>query len=160
MGIPVGTRGQILHSEPGYTARLPSEIGNIHDDELSRHLLVEQGEYKVRTAQSRVHHFHVRGQFQLLKFLDDRRSKAVIREERISATHDHDLRVQHGILTHWISFWATILFSSFTTIICVAQETHGSYPRTTNSASCHGAPVSARLQVGKFHVVGTSISNH
>ena len=55
-----------------------------------------------------------------------------------------------------MSFWATSLFSSSMTSMCVAHETQGSYARTMTSAIRQGAPVSARLQVGKFQVVGTS----
>src|SRR5665647_3750295 len=39
----------------------------------------------------------------------------------------------------------------------VAHDTQGSYPRMMTSASCHGAPSSALLQVAKFQVVGTSM---
>ncbi len=57
--------------------------------------------------------------------------------------------------SHWTSFWATIFLLSSTTSMWVAQDTQGSYARMMTSASCHGAPSRARLQVGKFHVVGT-----
>ena len=59
-----------------------------------------------------------------------------------------------------MSFWATNLLSSSTTSMCVAHETQGSYARMMTSASRQGAPVNARLQVGKFQVVGTSIEKY
>jgi len=158
MDIPVAPCRQVLNRKIPDLARLCTKIGDIDDDEPFCVLGIDQGKNKVRTAKSGVHYLYRIGKFEASEFLCNRGTEPVIGKEGISTPCNHNFRKQHKVNTHWMSFWATILLSSSMTIMWVAHETHGSYARTTSSATCHGAPVRARLQVGKFQVVGTSIS--
>lgn len=158
MSIPVTPGRQVLDLQIDNLPWFSAEISDVNDNQPLCHFRIQKGKNEVRAAEACINNLHGIGKREARQLLHDGRTEPVVREQGISTSCYYDFSECHLQNAHWMSFWATILLSSSTTIMWVAQETHGSYPRTMTSASCHGAPVRARLQVGKFQVVGTSIS--
>src|SRR5512136_3332 len=127
VGVPVAPHGELVHGEPPELAGFPPEVRDVHDDELLRGLRVEEGKDEMGAPEPRVNHLDVLGELEALETLHYRGSKPVVRIERVAAACHHDLGIQrcfHSL--HWMSFWATSLFSWSTTIMWVAHDTHGS----------------------------------
>lgn len=158
MGITITARWKILDTQLDELTGFSAKISDINDYQPLCDFRIQEGEYEMRATKACINHLHGTGKREARQLLRDGRTEPVICEERVATSCNYDFSECHFQNAHWMSFWATILLSSSTTIMWVAHETHGSYPRTMTSASCHGAPVRARLQVGKFHVVGTSSS--
>ena len=126
VGVPVAPHGELVNGEPPELAGFPPEVCDVHDDKSLRGLWIEEGKDEMGTSEPRVNDRDVFGELEALETLHYGRSEPIVRIERVAAACHHDLGVQRFHSLHWMSFWATILFFSSTTIMWVAHETHGS----------------------------------